>query len=83
MSIDVGKSIYTILLIVIFLSVAAGMYPIFADLVTNITGSGWVGTSILAVGSVIYWIIVGAVTILGLVEGLGLQKLSRGFARMK
>jgi hypothetical protein len=77
-----GKIIGTIILIIIVLAVAGSLYPTFTEYIDNATGSGFTGTALLSVASVLYWIIISAVVLLSLIEGLGLSKMMKKFNRI-
>lgn len=57
---NVGKAIGTVILVIVFLSVATSLYPIFSDYIDNATDSGFVGTSVLVIAKTLYWIIASA-----------------------
>ena len=81
MGLNLGKVIYTIIMIVVTLAILVGLYPTFADYIDNITGSGFVGTAILSVAKSLYWIITGAVILLEFIAGMGLMQLVKAMNR--
>lgn len=79
---NIGKMIVTIILIIVYLSVAVAMYPVLTEFVDNVTGSGWTGSAIVAIISTLYWIIVGATSLLGFILGMGLDKMMKQLNRL-
>lgn len=80
---NLGKVIYTIIMIIVTLAVLTGLYPTFAEYVDNVTGSGFTGTAILAIAKSLYWIIAGAVVLLEFLVGMGLMSLVKTMNRLK
>lgn len=62
------KIIYATIIVVVILAIAGSLYPTLVTYVNNITGSGWTGTAIVAIISVLYWILVGAGIVLYFVK---------------
>jgi hypothetical protein len=80
--VNIGKFIITIIMVIVLLATASGLYPTFSTYIDNVTGSGYAGTALLAVASVLYWIIVSAVALLALIEGMGLASFIKKFDKL-
>ena len=80
---NIGGAIVTVILIIIFLGVTSGLYPVFIGYINNVTAEGWAGTALLVILGTLYWIIVSAVVILGFLEGFGLMEMIHKFKKFK
>ena len=67
------KFLFTIIMTIVILSIAGGIYPSLLTTINNITGSGWTGTAMLVVVSIIFWILTASGVILFLMDGMGIK----------
>lgn len=65
---NIEKIIYSVVIIVVVLAVAGALYPTLATQVTNISGSGFGGTAMLVIVSVLYWVLISASVVLYMVK---------------
>lgn len=71
---DANKMVYTVIISIIVLAIASGLYPTLVTYIDNITGSGFSGAILVGVISAIYWILVGAGVIFTFLKGFGITK---------
>lgn len=68
-----GKVINSVILMIIVLAVSGALYPILQTYITNVTGSGYAGTAILALVSTLYWILISAGIVLYMMKSFGVH----------
>ena len=83
MTMNIGKIISTVIMIVVTLGVLVGLYPTFQGYIDNVTGSGFAGTAILVLATTMYWLISSAVIVLEMLVGFGLFDLIKTMNRLK
>lgn len=83
MTMNIGRIMGTVIMIVITLGFLVGLYPLFVEYVDNVTGSGFTGTSILVLGKTLFWLIASAAIVLEMLVGFGLFELMKQMNRLK
>ena len=62
--INLSMIITELIMVVVFLYIAAALYSPITTIVLNITGSGYSNTGMLTLVTTLYWILVASLTIL-------------------
>jgi len=70
-----NKMVYTVIMSIVILAIASGLYPTLVTYIDNITGSGFTGALLVGVISAIYWILVGAGVIFSFLKGFGISNI--------
>lgn len=83
MAMNVGKIMGTVILIVITLGTLVALYPIFAEYIDNVTGSGFGGSALLTLAKTFYWLLSAAAILLEMLVGFGLFELMKQMNRLK